>query len=92
MKAGREGEKEGGKEWATLGQSHSWNTDLDKSGKHKHIVSGAKVEGGVGGGEQIFHPRDPSARQGDPLSPLPITARSNYLFSLGVNVLGGIAV
>lgn len=30
---------------------------------------------------QIFHPRDPSERQGTPLSCLPITACSNYLFS-----------
>lgn len=30
---------------------------------------------------QIFRPRDPSERQGTPLSCLPITACSNYLFS-----------
>lgn len=85
----RQADRERGRKRATLGQSHSWNTDLDKSGKHKHIVSGLKGEGGALL-PKIFHPGDPSKRQGTPLSHLPITARSNYLFFLGVNFFGGL--
>lgn len=66
----RQADRERGRKRATLGQSHSWNTDLDKSGKHKHIVSGLKGEGG-GAATQNIPPRGPQQKAGDPLIPPP---------------------
>lgn len=92
MKEGeRRRETGGGEEEESPGQSHSWNKDPDTFGKDKHTLSKVKaLETAPLKYETPGNPERSRVTSTPPLLSWPaITARSNYLFSLGVNVLWG---
>lgn len=80
--------KEGGKEQLVAKVTAETLTWINQGNINTQFLECGRWEGALL--PQIFHPGDPSERQRTPLSHLPIPARSNYLFSLGVNVFGGL--